>query len=881
MGQIVGGAAKPKRCNLNKLSQLGTPAAGEYILVSSDNSMNAAGQGNFDCYIEGDGTKAATALPLQRLDAALEEKVSQLGGSNESLSVDNWRHATIQASLVIKGNENYRTSPAIFMAEGDVMEVNTSGINPLWTIIKCSQDGTPVSGLVAMNGDNDTIATYTYRATEDMYVIVSVRIALSGYSVIHKTFGEIGKINEKINNKIIYLTGFGINGTQGNAVNNGDIFYNTQTRLLRKKVSGNNYITIPFDKAAIYTCDGGVFVWDGDDLVPSFDALNIPEKKVRIVWINDEWFYHGVISSESGRHRSDYISVFGGRTLNVTSDSASSGNCFFDGDKKYISGFNIVAGSNVIHIPDNAAYFAVSGLVSFNPVITISEIKELGNKLIKLVGFGSSGSAGGVTQKGDIFFNTTTRLIRQKVGDGDTNADYITIPFYDGAIYTYENNLYIWNGTDFVQKTWNISVATIEGIADTSAWENKIMSWNNSSQIAVSDNRNYRLSPVLSVKKGSVIYVNTSAGSSNVVLVASCDSDGSNLRGLVITDSDVSIDTNRRYRCEIMEDSYIRVGYRYVLDGAFVSILKAEDNMLFAETKQETPKHLRLLLMGNSYTSDAWGYVPFLLKQYGITCEIYMYWRGALSLDDLVRFWESSDQYDATSPQAAEGAYRYLFYINTRYDNSWKELSRMSAKDLVALGGWDIIQIQQWGRYSMDNSNTNPYFEQIMSLIRESYSGTFTLAWEMAWLRAVDLSQANKNASLSVAETINKEHCADIVFPCATTIFNCQENPTLAAIGDSSYHNLFSFDDVHLEEGLPVYAAGCAIAEVLLRRYYPVASILGNTLRPTATDVANWNIPKPQLPQSGVITSITDDNCYLAQKAAIIANKYPYEINGV
>ena len=65
MGQIIGGAAKPKRCNINQLSQLGTPAAGEYILVSSDNSMNAAGQGNFDCYIEGDGQKAATELELK------------------------------------------------------------------------------------------------------------------------------------------------------------------------------------------------------------------------------------------------------------------------------------------------------------------------------------------------------------------------------------------------------------------------------------------------------------------------------------------------------------------------------------------------------------------------------------------------------------------------------------------------------------------------------------------------------------------------------------------------------------------------------------------------------------------------------------------------
>ena len=67
MGQIVSDKAKPKRCNINKLSQLGTPAAGEHILVSSDNSMNAAGQGNFDCYIVGDGKTAATELELKKI----------------------------------------------------------------------------------------------------------------------------------------------------------------------------------------------------------------------------------------------------------------------------------------------------------------------------------------------------------------------------------------------------------------------------------------------------------------------------------------------------------------------------------------------------------------------------------------------------------------------------------------------------------------------------------------------------------------------------------------------------------------------------------------------------------------------------------------------
>lgn len=78
MGQIVSSASKPERCNLQSLSSLGTPAAGEHILVSSDNSMNAAGQGNFDCYIVGNGQDLATALPLQRIDANVESKIAEI-----------------------------------------------------------------------------------------------------------------------------------------------------------------------------------------------------------------------------------------------------------------------------------------------------------------------------------------------------------------------------------------------------------------------------------------------------------------------------------------------------------------------------------------------------------------------------------------------------------------------------------------------------------------------------------------------------------------------------------------------------------------------------------------------------------------------------------
>lgn len=95
MGQIIGGAAKPKRCNLSKLSQLGTPDAGEYILVSSDNSMNAAGNGCFDCYIKGNGNTVATLLPLKTIDTLPRDAadcisyIRQNGGNSIEFLDDN------------------------------------------------------------------------------------------------------------------------------------------------------------------------------------------------------------------------------------------------------------------------------------------------------------------------------------------------------------------------------------------------------------------------------------------------------------------------------------------------------------------------------------------------------------------------------------------------------------------------------------------------------------------------------------------------------------------------------------------------------------------------------------------------------------------------
>ena len=91
-------------------------------------------------------------------------------------------------------------------------------------------------------------------------------------------------------------------------------------------------------------------------------------------------------------------------------------------------------------------------------IATAESVSQLGQKLIKLVGLGTkSEGTSGVTAVGDVYYNTTLKLLKRCIGYADpTNFDEETIAYYDGAIYTYNNELYVWNGTDLVKDNASI-----------------------------------------------------------------------------------------------------------------------------------------------------------------------------------------------------------------------------------------------------------------------------------------------------------------------------------------------------------------------------------------------------------------------------------------
>ena len=150
MGQIVGGAAKPKRCNISKLSQLGTPAAGEYILVSSDNSMNAAGQGNFDCYIEGDGSTAATSLPLRYFAADNFDIETDTTTTTTPVSSPNVGYMN-DGGQVFPSATNYIYTDSIPVLPGDKIILAVNGNNVGERFLTAFYNGSVVTALGGQN----------------------------------------------------------------------------------------------------------------------------------------------------------------------------------------------------------------------------------------------------------------------------------------------------------------------------------------------------------------------------------------------------------------------------------------------------------------------------------------------------------------------------------------------------------------------------------------------------------------------------------------------------------------------------------------------------------------------------------------------------------
>lgn len=282
------------------------------------------------------------------------------------------------------------------------------------------------------------------------------------------------------------------------------------------------------------------------------------------------------------------------------------------------------------------------------------------------------------------------------------------------------------------------------------------------------------------------------------------------------------------------------------------------------------PIHLNICVLGNSYSNDAFSYVPFILKEYGITCKIHIYYRGSGSLHDLNHQWNDNSPYSIADLDGKEHI-RLHFSIDTRKDNSWSKEDVLSANDVVSLEKWDIISLQQGGNRAKSIDTYYPHLPDIMSKIDSICDYTYGLAWFMAYNGALE----NENqASLDTQRQVVESGKFNLVFPVATSVFIAQEKEELQNLGESVYKKLYYSDNIHLQEGLPCYLAALTVSQSLLDHYRPGINVMGNNIRPSDKWIEKINGITP----NGEAIGVTDENCELAQKIAVIANLFKYSI---
>ena len=287
-------------------------------------------------------------------------------------------------------------------------------------------------------------------------------------------------------------------------------------------------------------------------------------------------------------------------------------------------------------------------------------------------------------------------------------------------------------------------------------------------------------------------------------------------------------------------------------------VLKVKNGHVKTE-KFDSQQKLKILILGNSYSLDSFSYLPFILKNYGIDVCVGIYFRASGTLAQLVAGWSSA---------------RYYFYLmDTEKQTQWAYLGDYAPKECVEFKDWDIITLQQQSDASHDFDTYEPAASSLINLIYSAVQKSIQLAW--------NININNKNHSNVSQILTNIENCClrepiNMIFPYGTAIFNARTNEVLDAIGD--YGHLW-YEGTHLQEGLPCYIAALANTQAIFNKFYPKYTVANEKKGVTITQemINGWNVRG----QHGTCTGISEDNCRLAQKCAILANKKPFEITTI
>lgn len=363
-----------------------------------------------------------------------------------------------------------------------------------------------------------------------------------------------------------------------------------------------------------------------------------------------------------------------------------------------------------------------------------------------------------------------------------------------------------------------------------------------------------------------------------------------------------AVGNNGRYTTELINTDHKYLLVDYVVSGGYPVVSESyqvieearvvkvtEQN--FTESEKQTARAnlgilegkrtLKVLVMGNSFSQDSFGYAPFIVKALKESCDLTIglcVIGGCKMVQHCANFTNVAQILGDTTYNPTN--YAYFEYANNA--SAWTNQASKSASQALAMHDWDIITFQQNG---MDNYKEyatyyEPFCNKTFKALNAMVAKPVKIGWLLThgsyvWSRA-DARQ-HWEGSRTNSQKVMNETSASVLFPYGTAIENLRTTSIT-----TSYKDALLADDAHLQEGISTLCASYSIALTLLKELgYEEIGIWGDRLRPDLTWLNAHNIPGMNFAQSGVVEGITEDNCRLAQAAAIKAEMAPYEVTDI
>lgn len=273
---------------------------------------------------------------------------------------------------------------------------------------------------------------------------------------------------------------------------------------------------------------------------------------------------------------------------------------------------------------------------------------------------------------------------------------------------------------------------------------------------------------------------------------------------------------------------------------------------------------VKVLSIGNSFSHDAFSYVPFLMKDIDPEMELTL---------AIAAIGGCTVEQHATFSQTNEEKYDYHKYIPGA--TTWHHEGPISVKKAIQDEAWDIIIIQQQSERSQRYDTYQPYLNNFIDYIFKTVNKPVKLVWHLTPSYGHEPFEGlDMYRRIAIcAQQVLKDTPVEFVIPNGTAIQNAR-GTYLKELGDKGH---LSGDNLHMQEGLPrqieAYTTILSLLKLTGREYI---SIYGN--KTICSD--EWLEGKKTWTTGKSVGSVLE-NLETAQKCAIMAMKNPFEVSEI